>query len=106
MSRPILLSIALLAIAAPALAQAPGAIIGSRSETLCDDRGNCRNQTSYERAPPAPQEAPKKGPGSQQDVHYLIRPAPHAAPAPNPDPNFCGPGFRYTAANGCVAVKR
>jgi len=112
MSRSLLIATGLLAAIAPALAmaQAPGAIIGSRSETICDDRGNCRNQTSYERAPPEPQEAPKKGPGSQQDVYYLIRPAPNVAtPAvapPNPDPNFCGPGFRYTAASGCVAVKR
>ena len=64
---------------------------------------NCT--TSIERPQP-PAEPFYRGPATREDIRVIYPSRPAAAP-PVPvsnDPNFCGPGFRYTA-DGCQLAK-
>lgn len=87
---------------ASAFAQS-GAITGSRTERTCDERGNCSVSTTYDRAPAPVEAPPRKGPGTREDVYYVL-PSKPEAPRP-PDPNHCGRGFHYTS-DGCKPVPR
>lgn len=63
---------------------------------------NCTTSITRPSPPPEPFH---RGPATQENVRVYY---PKSSAAPEPpvknDPNFCGPGFRYTA-DGCVLAK-
>lgn len=91
-------AILLLAASSAASAQT-GQIIGGKSQTTCDERGNCQSTTTYERAP-APVEPFRRGPGSREDVYIMLPKASSQKPAAVVS-DLCPRPYRMTEMDGC-----